>query len=73
MCCIFVFCLVKWTFVLSNGAMVLKKSDQVICVGLKILRREDSGLKRMKLEQFDLLKTPSLFMMKKTIFLLVFK
>ncbi len=45
---------------------MLKKSDHVICVSLKILRREASGLKRMKLERFDLLKTPSLFMMKKT-------
>jgi hypothetical protein len=53
--------------------MVLRKFDHVICVGMKILRREASGLKKMKLERFDLLKTPSLFMMKKTIFLLVSK
>ncbi len=66
-------CVVFLSFVLSNGTMVLRKFDHVICVGMKILRREASGLKKMKLERFDLLKTPSLFMMKKTIFLLVSK
>ncbi len=47
-------CVVFMSFVLSNGAMVSRKSDHVICVGLKTLRREASGLKRMRLERFDL-------------------
>ncbi len=40
-------------------------------MGLKILRREVSGLKRVKSERFDPLETSSLFMMKKAISLLV--
>ncbi len=47
------------------------KSDHVICVGLKILRREAIGLKRMRLKRSDPLKTSSLSMMKKAISLLV--
>jgi len=38
------------SFVLSNGAMVSRKSDHVICVGLKTLKREANGLKRVRLE-----------------------
>ncbi len=38
---------------------------------LKTLRREASGLKRVRLERFDPLETSSLFMMKKAISLLV--
>jgi hypothetical protein len=37
-------------FVLSNGTMVSKKSDCVICMGLKVLRREASELKRVRSE-----------------------
>jgi hypothetical protein len=40
-------------------------------VDLKTLRREASGLKRVRLERFDPLETSSLFMMKKAISLLV--
>jgi len=65
-------CVVFLSFVLSNGEMVSRKSDHVICVGLKILRREANELKRMKLEQSDPFKTSSLFMKQKAIFLLVF-
>ncbi len=43
-------CVVFMSFVLSNGAMVSRKFDHVICVGMKTLRREASGLKRMRLE-----------------------
>ncbi len=57
--------------VLSNGAMVLRKSDRVIYMGLKTLKREASGLKRVRLEQFDPLKTSSLFMMEMMVSLLV--
>jgi hypothetical protein len=64
-------CVVFLSFVLSNGATMLRKSNRVICMGLKILRREASGLKRVRLEQFDPLKTSSFFMMKKAISLLV--
>jgi hypothetical protein len=41
------------------------------CVGLKTLRKEASGLKRVRSERFNPLKTSSLSMMKKAIFLLV--
>jgi len=47
-------CVVFMSFVLSNAVMMSRKSDHVICVGLKTLRREASGLKRMRLERFDL-------------------
>jgi len=43
-------CVVFMSFVLSNGAMVSRKSDHVICVGLKTLKREANGLKRVRLE-----------------------
>jgi hypothetical protein len=43
-----------------------------ICVGLKTLKREASGLKRVRLEQYDPLETSSLFMMKKAVSLLIF-
>ncbi len=43
-------CIVFMSFVLSNGAMVSRKSDHVICVGLKTLKREANGLKRVRLE-----------------------
>jgi hypothetical protein len=62
MCCI---------TVLSNGAMVSRKFDPVICMSLKTLRREVSGLKRVRSERSDPLKTSSLSMMKKTVSLLV--
>jgi hypothetical protein len=42
-----------------------------ICVGVKTLRREASGLKKVRLEQFDPLETSSFFMMKKVVSLLV--
>jgi hypothetical protein len=42
-------CVIFSSFVLSNGTMVLRKSNCVICVGLKILKREANGLKRMRL------------------------
>ncbi len=58
-------------FVLSNGAMVSRKFDSVICMGLKTLRKEANGLKRLRLERSDPLKTSSLFMMQNMIFLLV--
>jgi len=64
-------CVVFLSFVLSNGAMVSRKFDRVICVGLKILRRKASGLMRVKLKQSNPLKTSSLSMMKKAISLLV--
>ncbi len=48
-----------------------KKSNHVICMGLKALKRKASGLKRVKSEQSDPLKTSSFSMMKKAIFLLV--
>jgi hypothetical protein len=51
---------------------VLKKSDRVICMSLKALRRETSGLKRVRSKRSDPLKTSSLSMMKKVVFLLVF-
>jgi hypothetical protein len=51
---------------------VSRKSDYVICVGLKTLKRKVSGLKRVRSKQYDPLKTSSLFMMKKAISLLVF-
>ncbi len=43
-------CVVFLSSILSNGTMVSRKSDRVICMGLK---------------------TSSLFMMKKAVFLLV--
>jgi hypothetical protein len=52
---------------------VLRKFDCVICMGLKALRRDASGLKRMRSERYELLKTSSLSMMKKMISLLVFR
>jgi hypothetical protein len=52
--------------------MVLKKSDRVIYMGLKTLRREANGLKRVRSKRFDPLKTSSLSMMKKAVSLLVF-
>ncbi len=48
-----------------------RKSNHVICVGLRTLRREASGLKRLRSEQSDPLKTLSLSMMRKAISLLV--
>jgi hypothetical protein len=60
-------------FVFLNGAMVSRKFDRVICMGLKALRRKASGLKRVILEQFDPLKTSTLSIMKKAISLLVSK
>jgi hypothetical protein len=42
-----------------------------IRVGLKTLKKEANGLKRMRSKQFDPLETSSLFMMKRAIFLLV--
>jgi hypothetical protein len=57
--------------VLSNGTMVSRKFDHVICMGLKTLKIEASGFKRVRSERSDPLKTSSLSMMKKTIFLLV--
>jgi hypothetical protein len=44
-----------------------------IRVGLKTLRREASGLKKVRLERFDPLETSSLSMMKKAVSLLVSK
>jgi len=58
-------------FILLNGAMVSRKSNHVICVGLRTLRREASGLKRMRSKQSNPLKTSSLSMMRKVISLLV--
>jgi hypothetical protein len=43
-----------------------------IRVGLKTLRREADGFKKVRSEQSNLLETSSLSMMKKAIFLLVF-
>jgi hypothetical protein len=43
-----------------------------ICVGLKTLRREASGLRRVRSKQFDPLETSSFSMIKKANFLLVF-
>jgi hypothetical protein len=42
-----------------------------ICVGLKTLRREASGFKRVRLKRSDPLETSSLSMMKKVVSLLV--
>ncbi len=53
-------CVVFLFFVLSNGTMMSKKYDHVICVGLKILRRGANGFKRVRSERFDPLKTSSL-------------
>jgi len=65
-------CVVFMSFVLSNGTMVSRKFDHVICVGLRTLRREANGFKRVRLERSNPLKTSSLSMMKKVISLLVF-
>jgi hypothetical protein len=43
-----------------------------ICVGLKTLRREASGLKRVRSERSNPLETSSFSMMKKAVFLLIF-
>jgi hypothetical protein len=64
-------CVVFMSSVLSNGALVSRKFDRVICMGLKALRREANGLKRMRSERSNPLKTSSLSMMKKAISLLV--
>jgi len=64
-------CVIFLFSVLLNGAMVSRKSNRVICIGLKTLRREADGLKRMRSERSDPLKTSSLSMMKKAISLLV--
>jgi len=64
-------CVIFMSLVLSNGTMVSRKSDRVICVGLKTLRREASGIKKVRSKRFDPLKTSNLFMMKKPISLLV--
>ncbi len=48
-----------------------RQSDNVICVGLRPLKRKASGLKRVRSEQSDPVKTSSLSMMKKVISLLV--
>ncbi len=65
-------CVIFLSFVLSNGTMVSRKSNHVIYMGLKILRREANGLKKVRSEQFDPLKTLSLSMMKNVVSLLVF-
>jgi hypothetical protein len=57
--------------ILSDGAMVSRKFDRVICMGLKALRREVSGLKRVRLKRSDPLKTSNFSMMKKAISLLI--
>ncbi len=43
-----------------------------ICVGLKTLRREANGFKRVRSKRSDPLETSSLSMMKKVVSLLVF-
>ncbi len=60
-------CVIFLSFVLSNGATMSRKSDHVICVGLRTLRKEASGFKRMKSQRSNPLKTSSLSMMKKVI------
>jgi len=57
-------CLIFLYYVLSNGMMVSRKSDHGICMGLKTLRREANGLKKVKLERFNPLETSTMFMMK---------
>ncbi len=64
-------CVVFLSSVLSNGTMVSRKSNRVICMGLRILKREANGFKRVKLERYDPLKTSSLSTMKKAISLLI--
>jgi hypothetical protein len=64
-------CVIFMSSILSNGTMVSRKSDYVICMGLKTLRREANGLKRVRSKQSDPLKTSSLFMMKKAVSLLI--
>jgi hypothetical protein len=46
-------CVIFLSSVLLNGIMVSRKSDCVICMDLKALRREASGLKRVRLERSD--------------------
>jgi hypothetical protein len=58
--------------ILSNGAMVSRKFDRVICMCLKTLKKEANELKRVRSKQSDRLKTSSFSMMKKAVFLLVF-
>jgi hypothetical protein len=65
-------CVVFMSFVLSNGAMVSRKSNHVICMGLKTLRRKASGFKKVRSKRFNPLKTSSLSMMKNDVSLLVF-
>ncbi len=60
------------SFVLLNGAMRSRKSNRLICMGLKALKREASGLKRMRSERSDPMKTSNLSMIKAAISLLVF-
>jgi hypothetical protein len=64
MCCIPVYCLVKW----SNGVKEIWSCD---LYGLEDFEKRGNGLKRVKSEQFDPLKTSSLSMMKKAVSLLV--
>jgi hypothetical protein len=64
-------CVVFLSSVLSNGTMVSRKSDHVICMSLKILRREANGFKRVRLERSNPLKTSIFSMMKKAVSLLV--
>ncbi len=64
-------CVVFLSSVLSNGAMVSRKSDHVICMGLKTLKRKASGFKKVKSERSNPLKTSSLSMMKKAVYLLI--
>jgi hypothetical protein len=59
--------------ILSNGAMMSRKSNRVNYMGLKILKREAGGLERVRSEQSNPLKTSSLFIMKKAISLLIFR
>ncbi len=52
-------CVVFLSFVLSNGTMVSKKFDRVICIGLKNLRKEVNAFKRVRSKQSNPLKTSS--------------
>jgi hypothetical protein len=64
---------VLYSFFLScqMEQMVSREFDRVICMGLKTLRRKANGLKRVRSNKYDPLKTSSLSMMKKAISLLV--
>jgi hypothetical protein len=53
-------CVVFLYYVLSNGVMVSRKSDHGICMGLKTLRREASGLKKMRSERTNPLETSTM-------------